>query len=57
MDWIIAHASLVLTALAVTALLLISAFFSGWLAWAFLTPGSSSKARTTRGSQPAQVIP
>ncbi len=30
---------------------------SGWLTWTFFTPGNSSKAHTTRGSQPAQVIP
>ncbi len=55
MDWIIAHASLVLTALAVTALLLISAFFSG--SETALTAASRGmlKAQADKGSRGAKA--
>lgn len=56
MDWIVAHASLVLTALAVTALLLISAFFSG--AETAITAASRGllKAQADKGSRGAKAV-
>ncbi len=55
MDWIIAHATLLLTALAVTALLLISAFFSG--SETALTAASRGmlKAQADKGSRGAKA--
>jgi len=55
MDWIFAHAALVLTALAVTALLLISAFFSG--SETALTAASRGvlKAQADKGSRGAKA--
>ncbi len=55
MDWILAHASVVLTALAVTALLLISAFFSG--SETALTAASRGvlKAQADKGSRGAKA--
>ena len=55
MDWIIAHAALLLTALAVTALLLISAFFSG--SETALTAASRGmlKAQADKGSRGAKA--
>ena len=55
MDWIVANATLVLTALAVTALLLISAFFSG--SETALTAASRGvlKAQADKGSRGAKA--
>jgi len=55
MDWIVAHAALLLTALAVTALLLISAFFSG--SETALTAASRGmlKAQADKGSRGAKA--
>ncbi len=55
MDWIIAHATLLLTALAVTVLLLISAFFSG--SETALTAASRGmlKAQADKGSRGAKA--
>lgn len=55
MDWIAAHATIVLTALAVTALLLISAFFSG--SETALTAASRGvlKAQADKGSRGAKA--
>ena len=55
MDWIVAHATLLLTALAVTALLLISAFFSG--SETALTAASRGmlKAQADKGSRGAKA--
>ena len=55
MDWIAAHATIVLTALAVTALLLISAFFSG--SETSLTAASRGvlKAQADKGSKGAKA--
>lgn len=55
MDWIAAHATIVLTALAVTALLLISAFFSG--SETSLTAASRGvlKAQADKGSRGAKA--
>ena len=55
MDWIIANATLVLTAVAVTVLLLISAFFSG--SETALTAASRGmlKAQADKGSRGAKA--